>query len=448
MALGCKIVLHANASWAPLRDAEPRRRRPAKEPTCDMLPACCCCLASSVSACCPAPRARTISHCPASTATARPMPQPDRALPGRRHAAGAQGGGAAGTRGDRTQDWAAAAAAWEARIAAGDATPAQWLALAEAQLRRTPPEPAHALQAAWQNFSSADAGRRGDAAAAAHGRGAAALDRPPQAIQALDAAADARPTTPTIAARWTSRGKPPASWCAASPPNRRPIRRAPASTSPSRRSAATISMPQDWVRLDPPVQGAAVTREGDQICVSGLPSGATTRILLRAGMPGEAGLSLRQGHQRSPSPWPTAARASTSTRACSCCRAARRRRSALTTVNLVHRHADTRAPDRAQRGRRSCATPARASRSIPGMPTDQRAERRVVWQGSADIPNWQPNRSAHTALPLPDALAASGPGLYALIARAGDGTPRRADRRADDPAHRSSRRPSGAAPTG
>ena len=29
---------------------------------------------------------------------------------------------------------------------------------------------------------------------------------------------------------------------------------------------------EDWVRLDPPVPGAAVTREGDQICVSGLPS--------------------------------------------------------------------------------------------------------------------------------------------------------------------------------
>jgi uncharacterized protein YfaS (alpha-2-macroglobulin family) len=46
-----------------------------------------------------------------------------------------------------------------------------------------------------------------------------------------------------------------------------------------------------------------------------------------------------------------------------------------------------------------------------------------VWQGSADIPNWQANHAAHIALPLPDALASSGPGLYALIARAGDGTP-------------------------
>ena len=50
--------------------------------------------------------------------------------------------------------------------------------------------------------------------------------------------------------------------------------------------------PADWVRLSPPVPGAAVTREGDQICVSSLPSGATTRITLRAGLPGEQGLAL------------------------------------------------------------------------------------------------------------------------------------------------------------
>src|SRR6478736_5619834 len=42
----------------------------------------------------------------------------------------------------RKQDWAAAAAAWETRIAQGDAAPAQWLALAEAQMRRPmPPAP-------------------------------------------------------------------------------------------------------------------------------------------------------------------------------------------------------------------------------------------------------------------------------------------------------------------
>jgi uncharacterized protein YfaS (alpha-2-macroglobulin family) len=49
---------------------------------------------------------------------------------------------------------------------------------------------------------------------------------------------------------------------------------------------------QDWVRLDPPVRGAAVTHEEDEICVSGLPAGETTRLILRAFLPGQEGLSL------------------------------------------------------------------------------------------------------------------------------------------------------------
>jgi len=35
-----------------------------------------------------------------------------------------------------------------------------------------------------------------------------------------------------------------------------------------------------------------VTREGDLICVSGLPPGMTTKLTFRAGMPGEGGLTL------------------------------------------------------------------------------------------------------------------------------------------------------------
>ncbi len=53
--------------------------------------------------------------------------------------------------------------------------------------------------------------------------------------------------------------------------------------------------PQDWVKLDPPAPDAAVTREGDQICISGLPLGATTRVMLTAGMPGEGGVDLLHG---------------------------------------------------------------------------------------------------------------------------------------------------------
>ena len=70
----------------------------------------------------------------------------------------------------RKQDWPAAAAALETRIGLGDATPAQWLALAEAQMHRTPPDANHALQAAWQNFTAVDAGAGAGAGAAADGR--------------------------------------------------------------------------------------------------------------------------------------------------------------------------------------------------------------------------------------------------------------------------------------
>jgi uncharacterized protein YfaS (alpha-2-macroglobulin family) len=47
---------------------------------------------------------------------------------------------------------------------------------------------------------------------------------------------------------------------------------------------------------------------------------------------------------------------------------------------------------------------------------------RQVWTGSAQITKWEPNKPSRTALPFPDALAASGPGLYELIATPGDGT--------------------------
>ena len=56
----------------------------------------------------------------------------------------------------RRNDWAGAAAALEARIAAGEATDDMWLALARAQQRRTPPDPAHAARAGWQAFRMAD----------------------------------------------------------------------------------------------------------------------------------------------------------------------------------------------------------------------------------------------------------------------------------------------------
>ena len=99
----------------------------------------------------------------------------------------------------RKQDWTAAAAAWEARVAQGQATPAQWLALAEAQLRRTPPDANRALQAAWQNFSEAEAGPPEAPALLLMADALKVLNRPAQAIQALEAAVERSPDDKAIA---------------------------------------------------------------------------------------------------------------------------------------------------------------------------------------------------------------------------------------------------------
>jgi alpha-2-macroglobulin len=92
----------------------------------------------------------------------------------------------------RRQDWTAASAAWETRIGLGDAS-AQWLALAEAEMRRAPPDATRALQAAWQNFTQSDAGAAEIPALLLMADALKALDRPAQAIQALEAAAERAP---------------------------------------------------------------------------------------------------------------------------------------------------------------------------------------------------------------------------------------------------------------
>ena len=196
----------------------------------------------------------------------------------------------------RKQDWAAAAAAWETRVAQGDAATAQWLALADAQMRRTPPAASRALQAAWQNFSSAETGAAEVPALLLMAEALQVLNRPAQAIQALEAAAERAPDNKTIVQKLDEARRATGILVrrVATEPEAEPPRACIDFTvAPARRDDFHA---EDWVRLDPPVQGAAVTREGDQICVSGLPSGATTRIMLRAGMPGEVRTEPGEGH--------------------------------------------------------------------------------------------------------------------------------------------------------
>ena len=192
----------------------------------------------------------------------------------------------------RAKDYTAAATALEQRVALGESTSQQLLDLAGAYLRRTPPDPAKALLAGWEAFTGAEQGPPEIAALLIIADALRALDRNAQAVQALQAVvqrapdnatyrrllADAQRATGVLVQRVQTEGEaePPRACIAFTvPPARRPDFNA-----------------ADWVRLDPPVPGAAITREDDQICVSGLPSGATTRVILRAGLPGEQGLAL------------------------------------------------------------------------------------------------------------------------------------------------------------
>jgi alpha-2-macroglobulin len=322
----------------------------------------------------------------------------------------------------RKQDWAAAAAAWEARIAAGDASPAHWMALAEAQMRRAPPEASRALQAAWQNFASSDAGAAEVPSLLLMADALKALNRPAQAINALEAAVERAPDDANIRQALDATRRATGIL----------VRRVgtEAEAEPPRACIDfTVALArrddfhaEDWVRLDPPIQGAAVTREGDQVCISGLPAGATTRITLRTGMPGESGLSLIKDTTFSVAIANRRPRIDFDTRMFVLPRG-QTPALGLTTVNLSAVRLTL-----ARLSERNVVAFVRNSRlgqPVDSWDADRISEQngRVVWQGSADIPKWQANRAAHTALPLPDALASAGPGLYALIARAGDGTP-------------------------
>ena len=189
-------------------------------------------------------------------------------------------------------DWAAAAAAWEQRIAAGQASADHWLALAEAQLRRTPPEAARALQAGWRAFMLVPGGAPEIPSLTVMAEALRRLDQPIWQLQALEAIVERAPDNQgardaLVAAR---RAAGLLVRQMRTEPDAEPARACLTFTSaPARR---TDWQPGDWIRAEPALPGMAVTKEGDQVCVAGLPWGRTTRLTIRAGMPGEEGLRV------------------------------------------------------------------------------------------------------------------------------------------------------------
>ena len=318
-------------------------------------------------------------------------------------------------------NWTAAATALESRLGQSEPTAQLWLQLSQAELKRIPSDPRRALDAAWQSYQLAD---DTDAKASAMVAGAQALlaqNRPAQAGQAFAQAvalapdnagykqmlADANQAAGLLVARVRTEVD-------ADPPRACIVFNLP----PSRRNDFH---PEDWVRLDPPVPDAAVTREGDEICISGLPLAATTRAILRQGMPGEGGLAMKAEGvaalamgNRSPLlafdnrmfllPHGQAPRLVLTSSNVSSVK-----------IGIVLFTERTLLPWTVQYA---------LGKPMEGYVAGQLGsdQARIVWSGKAALPGFASNARLHTVLPLP-AEAMAAPGLYAVTVQTDDGQP-------------------------
>ncbi len=319
------------------------------------------------------------------------------------------------------RDWPAAIAALELRIAQGDVNADLYNALANAYLRAAQPDSQKALYAAWNGFQMADAGEPEAKSLLLVAEALKAQDKLTQVVQTWQAIVDRVPANAdykrqladaqravglTVRNMRTESEAEPPRVCLdfTSPPSRRPD-----------------FHPQDWVTLNPPVPGAAVTREGNQICISGLPSGATTVATLRAGMPGEGGLTMTRPNVVTIAMPNRQPRIVVDTRMFVLPRG-QAPNMGVTTINLSK--VDLTLLRLTERNVANFLRDYRLGEQVDRWSIDYMAETVAseVWKGSAEIPKWEANRPARTSLPMPEALASAGPGLYALTMKPGDGT--------------------------
>lgn len=301
-----------------------------------------------------------------------------------------------------------------------------WLAVARGELALKPPQPKLALEAGWLAFTSVDS-----ASSTAAEDQAVALDTMRQALAALH---EPVPQIHVLAAmaRRLPKDAPVQADLAR---ERQAIGLVfngvdtDAESFPTRAclhflgdpSSSPDFHPGDWVRLDPAVKDAAVTLESRQICITGLPAGATTLVVLRHGMPGDGGLSLSQDVNV-----PVAMPDRTPRLVFDGARYLQPRSEqatvALDSVGL--------SAVKLQLVKISERNLLHVMQSYPpggggidryGAQDLAQNQGRTVWSGSAEVPHFTRNALLHTVLPLPAALKDSG--LYALIATPGDGTP-------------------------
>ncbi len=319
------------------------------------------------------------------------------------------------------QDWPAAATALETRIAQGNATAKQFLDLATAQSRRDPPNPRLALFAAWQAVTNSQPGEAEIPGLLLVAEALHALDRDGQAVLVWQAVADRAPNNPAYqkALKDTQRAVGVLVRKVHTDTDAEPARACVEFTVPPIRRSDFA--PEDWVRLTPPVPDSAVTREADQICVSGLPPGTTTQLTLRAGMPGEGGLTLVK-ETALPIAIPNLPRRIVFDSRVFVLPRGQVPSMTMTTVNLSA--VSLRLIRLTERNVARYLREAKLGEALDVWRANNLADEsgREVWTGTADVAKWVVNKPSRTALPFPDALANSGPGLYALIASPGDGT--------------------------
>ncbi len=318
-------------------------------------------------------------------------------------------------------NWAAAIAALETRVAMGNSTAGQWQNLASAWLSRTPPDPQKALLAGWQAWQHSDRGRQGVPALLLMADALHSQDRGVQEIEVLRQAVELSPDSPAIAARFTASIRTAGLLVStldteadADRPRACLTFTVPVSTRPD-------FLPADWVRVDPPVADLAVTREGDQLCISGLPSGRTSRVMLRAGLPGAEGVSMLKNTALDVAMPNRAPNIGFDTRLF----VLPRGQAPAITLSSVNLSAVSLKLIRlSERNVAVLLRRVKLGESVESWSAQNIVNEAgsVVWTGRADITGYAPNKTSRTALPLPEALRTAGPGLYALLATQGDGT--------------------------
>jgi uncharacterized protein YfaS (alpha-2-macroglobulin family) len=316
---------------------------------------------------------------------------------------------------ERAGNWAGAAAAWRTRIGGAEATAEHWMAYARALLQSRPADPRTARAAAWAALERLPDTPERLPAWLLLAQALEADGRPAEALAALEQAARFRRDDPQIAQRSAALHRSAGLLLRRirTEPDAEPGRACLSFTLPlAEREDIRLS---DWVRSEAP--GLTIQREGRDLCVSGLPFGAVTRVTLRAGLPGEGGVALRADTPVAIAMPDRAGRLFFDSRSFLLPRG-QARRVGLAAVNVER--VEMRVLRVAERGLIGGLRAWQPGEEFDGWQAEDVAETsgRLVWQGQADLPRGPRNELRRIALPLPDALAAAAPGLYVLWLRA------------------------------